>query len=72
MPTVLRSSGFRIVIYSNDHRPAHVHAISAEGEAVFVLNCPDGPLELREIYQLGRPRGVRFEGLAGTEVADAL
>ena len=54
VPKVLRGSGFRVVIYSNDHRPAHVHAMSAEGEAVFVLNCPDGPLELREIYRVGR------------------
>ncbi len=48
MPTVLRLDGLRVVIYPNDHRPAHVHVISAEGEAVFVLNCPDGPPELRE------------------------
>lgn len=26
-----------------------LHAIGA-GEAVFVLNCPDGPLELREAH----------------------
>ncbi|MFZ5514077.1 MAG: DUF4160 domain-containing protein [Pseudomonadota bacterium] len=35
------------MIYPNDHRPAHVHVIG-DGEAVFLLNCPDGPLELRE------------------------
>jgi hypothetical protein len=33
MVTVLRSHGFRIVIYTNDHEPAHVHAINANGEA---------------------------------------
>lgn len=43
MPTVLR-----LVIYLNDHRPAHVHVIGAGREAVFELNCPDGPPALRE------------------------
>jgi hypothetical protein len=27
VPTVLRFDGFRVVIYPNDHRPAHVHVI---------------------------------------------
>ena len=45
MPTVLRIGGLRVVIYSEDHRPAHVHVVG-EGEAVFVLNCPDGPPRL--------------------------
>jgi len=50
MPTVLRLNGLRVVIYPDDHRPAHVHVIGAGGEAVFLLNCPDGPPELREAY----------------------
>ena len=54
MPTVLRLDGLRVVIYPNDHRPAHVHVIGAGGEAVFVLNCPDGPPELRESYGFSR------------------
>lgn len=56
MPTVLRIAGLRVVIYPNDHRPAHVHVIGAEGEAVFTLNCPDGPPTLRESYGFNRPR----------------
>lgn len=48
MPTVLRFDGLRVVIYPNDHRPAHVHVIGADGEAVFKLNPPNGPPELRE------------------------
>jgi len=48
MPTVGRIDGLRIVIWTNDHRPAHVHVIGPDGEAVFNLNCPDGPPELRE------------------------
>lgn len=34
MPTLLRINGFRVVIYTADHEPMHVHVINAEGEAV--------------------------------------
>jgi len=50
MPTVLRRGRLRLVIYPADHRPAHVHAIGPDGEAVFNLNCPAGPSQLRENY----------------------
>lgn len=50
MPTVLRFGAFRVVIYPNDHRPAHVHVVGKGSEAVFRLNCPAGPLSLRENY----------------------
>ncbi|HEY6349325.1 MAG TPA: DUF4160 domain-containing protein [Candidatus Angelobacter sp.] len=50
MPTVLRFEGLRVVIYPNDHRPAHVHVIGRGCEVVFNLNCPAGPAELRENY----------------------
>jgi Domain of unknown function (DUF4160) len=50
MPTVLWINGLRVVIYPNDHRPSHVHVIGRGHEAVFVLNCPDGPVEIRENY----------------------
>ncbi len=54
MPTVLRSGAFRIVVYPNDHRPAHVHVIGMGHEAVFELNCWNGPVELRENYGFAR------------------
>ena len=50
MPTVLRIGGLRVVIWPNDHRPAHVHVKGAAGEAVFNLHCPGGPPVLRESY----------------------
>jgi hypothetical protein len=50
MPTVLRFDGLRVVIYPNDPRPSHVHAIGHGNEAVIRLNCPAGPVELRENY----------------------
>ena len=52
MPTVLRDGRLRIMIYGNDHRPAHVHVWGPDGEAVFILNCWQGPAELRENYGL--------------------
>lgn len=50
MPTILRIGGLRVVIWPNDHRPAHVHVKGADGEAVFNLHCPGGPPALRESY----------------------
>ncbi|MCC6373247.1 MAG: DUF4160 domain-containing protein [Moraxellaceae bacterium] len=50
MPTILRFNGLRVVVYPNDHRPAHVHVIGAGCEAVFNLNCPEGQLALRESF----------------------
>jgi hypothetical protein len=50
MPTVLSIGGLRVVIYPNDHRPAHVHVIGNGCEAVFKLHCPNGVPELRENY----------------------
>jgi hypothetical protein len=54
MPTIWRFASFRVVVYPNDHRPAHVHVIGADCEAIFDLHCPDGPVELRENYGCSR------------------
>jgi hypothetical protein len=64
MPTVLRIGALRVVIWPNDHRPAHVHVLGAGGEAVFNLHCPDGPPALRESY------GFRLADL--NRIADTL
>ena len=50
MPTVLTIFGLRVVIYTNDHRPAHIHVMGNGCEAVFYLRCPEGPPMLRENY----------------------
>lgn len=60
MPTVLTISGLRVVIYPNDHRPAHVHIIGNGCEAVFKLHCPKGPLDLRENYGFSRKDLVKI------------
>jgi hypothetical protein len=60
MPTVLRIGGLRVAVYPNDHRPAHVHVIGNGCEAVFRLNCPSGPVELRENYGFSRREVARI------------
>lgn len=62
MPTVLTIFGLRVVIYPNDHRPAHVHVIGNGCEAVFNLHCPKGPPELREDYGFSRKDLVKIMG----------
>jgi hypothetical protein len=50
MPTMFRIDGLRVVIWPNDHRPAHVHVIGAEAEAVFIVHCLGDSPELRESF----------------------
>lgn len=45
MVTVLRSGGLRVVIYLDDHEPAHVHVLG-DGEAKIDLGFASGELEL--------------------------
>ncbi|HXJ91738.1 MAG TPA: DUF4160 domain-containing protein [Terriglobia bacterium] len=58
MPTVVRLNELRVVVYPNDHGPAHVHVIGRGHEAVFNLDCWAGPVDLRENY-----------GFSGREIA---
>jgi len=58
MPTVLTIDGFRIVIYTHDHWPPHVHVFRAEEVALFFLgNSRTAPL-LR-INQTMKPATLR-------------
>lgn len=54
MPTVLRLGALRIVVYLNDHWPAHVPVIGQGNEAVFELNRPPGDVTLRENFGFSR------------------
>jgi hypothetical protein len=49
MPTVFSFRGLRVSIFTQDHRPSHVHVSDANGRAAFFLNCPDGPVEMRVV-----------------------
>jgi hypothetical protein len=68
MPTVQKIFGLRVVIYPNDHRPAHVHVIGAEHEAVFILQCPYGPVLVRENYGYSKNELIKI----GTELTGNL
>jgi hypothetical protein len=55
MVTLLRYGRIRVVIYSEDHRPSHVHVVGADQAAILFLNCNDdplshGPVAIRESY----------------------
>lgn len=69
MATVLRINGLRVVIYSNDHRPAHVHVIGNDCEAVFNLNCPNGPPELRQNFGFSAAELTKIEAALTTNLA---
>lgn len=45
MVTVHREGGFRVIIFTQDHNPAHVHVIG-DGHAKINLIGPDGAPEL--------------------------
>jgi hypothetical protein len=51
MPTVLRLDGLRVVIYPNDHAPAHVHVMGDDCEARFTI----GEAEVALLENYGFP-----------------
>ena len=69
MPTIIWIRSIRIVIYPNDHRPAHVHAIRGDEFSVFELNCPDGPPELVVAYGFSGPELNRIAKAIAAQLA---
>ena len=51
MPTIVRQDGFRIVIYPNDHLPAHVHVVKGDGEVRIDLGREE-PLTLPSLMSV--------------------
>jgi hypothetical protein len=49
MPTVLNEDGFRVVINTDDHRPAHVHVYKS-GLVIIKLNHRRTKPSVRNIY----------------------
>ena len=60
MVTVLRAQGLRVVIFTNDHQPAHVH-VFGDRQAKIILLGSDGLPEL-----------VWAEGMSRSEVRRAM
>jgi hypothetical protein len=59
MPTVLRSGGLRVVIYPNDHSPAHVHVVGPGWVVVINLIGP----EVREVINCSEREARRASQL---------
>jgi hypothetical protein len=51
MITVLRAHGLRVVIYKDDHPPAHVHVLG-DGEMRILLEGPDGRPDVLDVYRM--------------------
>jgi len=68
VPTILRFGGLRVVIYLNDHRPAHVHVIGRTASAAIDLHCPHGPPVVRERYGLKSSQLKRIEAAIAAEL----
>jgi len=70
MVTVYRAPGLRVVIFTNDHEPAHVH-VFGDGEAKINLAGPDGEPEL--VWAVDMTRGeIRRAFSIVVEQRDAL
>jgi hypothetical protein len=46
---IARIDGLIVVIYPHDHAPPHVHMLGPDGEIIYELNCPTGPVSIREV-----------------------
>ena len=46
MPTIVRQNGFRVMIHTDDHAPAHVHCY--RGRRLVVVNLADLSVRDRE------------------------
>jgi len=54
MPTIFRQDGFEVTLYTNDHRPAHVHVFKAEGELIICLGNTQTPPRVRSNIGMSR------------------
>ena len=61
MVTVYRAHGLRIVIFVDDHEPAHVH-VFGDGEAKIDLSGDEGDPDL--IYAIGMTRAETRRAMA--------
>jgi hypothetical protein len=48
MPTLFRVGSYRVMVFLNDHRPPHVHAVGPDGRASFELGATPDDVALVE------------------------
>ena len=58
MPTVLRQDGFRVMIPTHDHPPAHVHCYRGDALVVVILPTQNSDAMIREIGRATKPRDL--------------
>lgn len=58
MPTVLRQDGFRVMIPTRDHPPAHVHCYRGEALVIVLLPTESGAAVVREVGRATKPRDM--------------
>lgn len=68
MPVVMRMAGYRVVIFTNDHRPPHVHIIGSDGQVVVSIEADPRILRIegfsdREALKLAKEVGANAETL---------
>jgi hypothetical protein len=54
MPTVLRRSGFSVMVLTNDHTPAHVHVFRAGTEVIVNLSTGMNGPQIREVKRMSK------------------
>lgn len=72
MPTIYRQDGFEVMVFLNDHRPAHVHVFKAEGEAVIHLGSKTTPPRVRLNIDMSRADERRALMIVGEHQAELL
>ena len=54
MPTIFSVGAYRIVVFANDHAPAHVNVLGPDGHAKFVLGLGAVDVALTEVDGIGK------------------
>ncbi len=65
MATVLRRGKMRVIVYSRDHWPPHVHVVTPKGQAKILIEGPTGHPVLE--WNLGLSRRELASALAAIE-----
>lgn len=71
MPTVLRVGRYRILIFTNDHGPAHAHVTVDSGAAKVLLPVGEYVPRILKAYSLSNAELRRIQEIVG-ENADFL